>query len=249
MKRFFIKGFDKRYSIGSDGVIISHYRNNNKGERYYRDSVMTHYQQNNSTMCTLISPDGKNKRVKTKRIMADSFNIVPPDNVNMYDLININGDIFDNSKENIGHKIRTTSHYNHVPKSYVNGKNKTTHKVCGDCGEKQEIENFSVSGEYKGKKTFKNVCKSCMYKRQWEAIKKDPNRFEKHIKRTKEWAKSEEGRKYYNEYDKKYRKSLKPSYLKQIIKSKGFNYDVLDDVSKEIIKAQVLIRRECKTQQ
>lgn len=263
MKEVFIKGTNKRYSINELGHVFSHYRKNNQGKIiscYKRLSPCFNTSKTKRTptfspSITLHYPDKKRCKF-IKSLMVEHFNLTPPDQNHNYVLHPIDGNNMNNSIKNLQWKIRTIREWNYEPKAYSkNGI--VTHKVCGCCGEKRTIDNYTFSsaphqkGSKKVKKyCYRNMCEPCRSLEQVNKINADPIKYAKAMEKQRAWSKTEAGKKYYSEYRKKYGKKkseeLMDCYVRQQANKRGIPYSIMNDTVVEILRTQLEIKRECK---
>lgn len=210
-----------RYKISSYGRVMQLYKITNNGLRYKISRIIKPYFNLNNkvgSQCVSLYNGKKMKICFLSTIMVDIFKIKKPDNNNLYKLVHKDGNNLNYSLDNLSYTKFTIRKYKYDPKNiYKDGI--LVKKICGKCGKEKEIKNFSISSRYKQKTTYKNICYSCSGKQQWKKIRSSPELFEKVKQKTYEWAKSDAGKKYYRDYDKKYRKKLANSYVKQIIRN------------------------------
>lgn len=220
----FIPNTNKRYTITEEGIIYSNYRYNRNGKKIYNKREIRRYlnNPNNKTLVVDLqfgkySLTNKMKTVYLNTLMAKCFSLTPPDKFHFYDLRFKDGDCFNSSLENLEYRIRTNSKI--YPQPFYNLTGKITHKICGECGAKKEIENFNLQNpkEDGQNKTYRNVCEPCRAKIQWANITADIKKLKRHILKTKRWAETKEGQKYFKEYRKNRSKyeyeNLTPHYL------------------------------------
>lgn len=222
----FIPDTNKRYSITEDGIVYSNYRYNKNGKKVFNQREIRRYLNNpaNKTLVVNLqfgkySSSNKMKTVNLNTLMEKCFSLKPPDKYHFYDLVCREGNAV--PLDNLEYRIRTkkASEYKYYPQPSYNLTGKITHKICGVCGDKKDIECFNLQKpKEKGqKKTFRNTCETCRAKKQWAYITSDIKRLKRHILHTKRWAETKEGKKYFQKYRKhryKYEyENLTPHYL------------------------------------
>lgn len=91
------------------------------------------------------------------------------------------------------------------------------------------------------------MCEPCRSKKQWAHIKSDTERLQRSKMRTKRWAETPVGKKYYKKYHKiagKYeRENLTPHYLSASLRMK------VKDLTPELIslsRKRILLTRKIK---
>lgn len=224
----FIQGTNKRYSISKDGKVFSHYRYLNNGKKILQlKEIAKHLncRVNNTVVVKLqIGKHTSKNSVKTffvTKLMERCFDLNPPDRFHAYYLSYKDGNCFNVSIKNLVYKIRSQvgSSTKFYPKPFYSLNGTITHKVCGDCGTKKEIDFFYLQNPKKEgqNKTYRNSCEPCRAKRHWAHITSDIKRLKRHALRTKRWAETKEGKKYFHEYRKRRHKyeyeNLTPHYL------------------------------------
>lgn len=165
MKEVFIPDTDKRYSITEEGIVYSHYKYTNQGNKYYRRKIVKPYFTNNRGKYQRVELYYYKKRKKTialSTLMESCFSLEPPDKHHHYDLVPIDGDYSRAVLSNLEYKIRTMS-CNYYPKPYYDSNGLIVRKKCGACGEVKVIENFELQiPKIKSRlKTYSNVCATC----------------------------------------------------------------------------------------
>ena len=115
-------------------------------------------------------------------------------------------------------------------------------KKCNKCGKIKSLTEYHKHISSKDKKAY--TCKSCAYiiKKQWN--KNNPEKYRAQIARRKDspnWPDSESRKNKIN-VQRKNRKALTNSYVRQLITSKGTIGENIDpkDISDELIKAHRL---------
>lgn len=220
----FIPNTRKRYSINEWGIVFSHYRYMNNGKKKYRKVVVRkgmNGKRESSSPCFVESRNGKTyKKHFVNTLMVKLFKIKYPDKHHQYDIVPKDKDFFNNSVVNIGFKIRMgIGNYPFYPQPFYNEEGIITHKICACCGVKKEIEDFAFNSkkESSHNKTYRNITESCRGIRQWNEIKKDPERLKLVIELKSKWESSKRGRAYRKQYNRdayKYNKeNLTPHYI------------------------------------
>lgn len=253
-----IPNTNKRYTITEDGKVYSNYRYANNGKKiFYRREIRRRRYLNNQKNKTLVvslqfgkySLTNKTKTIFLNTLMEKCFSLTPPDKFHFYDLRFKDGNCFNSSLSNLEYRIRTN--HKHYPQPFYNLTGKITHKVCGECGEKKEIKNFSLQKpKQEGQnKTYRNVCEPCRAKIQWANISSDIKRLKRHIANTKRWAESKEGKRYFEIYRKNRSKyeyeNLTPHYLAT---SLGMNKKDLTPELISLARKRILLTRAIKQQ-
>lgn len=207
---YFIKGTDKQYSISDKGIVYSHYRFRTNGKKLFRKQVVSKCADLRDgkpiSVKVVFLKKAYRKSFNVNNLMAECFNLTPPDKHHLYRLKPKDNDLFNNSLENLEWRIKTnkTSEYKFYPQPFYNRSGKIVSKICGECGDKKIITDFTLQkprspGQHW---TYLNVCKICRAKRQWKRIKTDPIRYDKHLKHIRKWSKTEKGKRYYKNYRK-----------------------------------------------
>lgn len=206
MKEKIIPNTQKRYSITSEGIIYTHYKNTNTGKKCYRKVPLAKYLQKNSAVVNLQfgkhSKANRSKTIYVNTLMIDMFKLKKPDIFHMYDLKPKNGDILDNSLNNLEWRIRSTSDFNFYPQPYYDKKGNITSKRCSNCGEIKDISYYSLQTPKRKSEnpTYKNKCTRCRTTERRILI----NSSEESLKRAREharrWSNSEKGKAYHRQY-------------------------------------------------
>lgn len=171
VKLVFIPGTEEKYSISDKGVVYSNYRYDKYGGKVYRKKTLPPFlpKGSNRTACVYIiigktTATNRGKYVAITTLMIQCFNLTPPDEYHQYDLVCKNGDPFKLSLKNLEYRIRTQneSGFDFYPQPFYNSKGEITHKICGRCGEKKDIDCFRIQ-RHPGttKRTYINVCVRC----------------------------------------------------------------------------------------
>jgi len=209
----FLPGFNKQYSIDDKGIIYSNYKYLNNGKIWYRrlpiskwvpkNNNQYHY---NSPAVSLKHPIRGLRTFFVNSLMVKVFKIKEPDAYHYYDIILKDGNIYNNSIENIGFKIRTEygSNYKYYPQPFYDNNNVITHKICGVCGIKKEIKHFNLQTPQKSKwkRTYRNICEQCRASKQWDYIRSDPQRLIRMDEHRKRFETSERGMAWRKQYAK-----------------------------------------------
>ena len=256
----FIPNTNKRYIITEKGKIYSQYKYNNKGKKYFKIKEIKAYLNIANAKSTVVNLQfrkysliNKMKTVHVSTLMEKCFKLNPPDKFHFYDLTFKDGNCFNSELSNLEYRIRThsASNYNYYPQPFYNLKSIITHKICGNCGDKKEIENFYLQNPSdRGKnKTYRNICEPCRSKIQWEKIKSDVNKLKKRNENSKKWAKTERGKAFYKSYSEKLTKynyeNITPHYLSSCLRLKQ------SDLTHELIllaRKKILLIRTIKKQ-
>ena len=204
MKEKIIPNTQKRYSITSGGIIYTHYKNTNTGRKCYRKVPLAKYLQKNSAVVNLQfgkhSKSNRSKTIYVNTLMIDMFKLKKPDIFHMYDLKPKNGDILDNSLDNLEWRIRSTSDFNFYPQPYYDKKGNITSKRCSNCGQIKDISYYSLQTPKRKSEnpTYKNKCTRCRTTERRILI----NSSEESLKRAREharrWSNSEKGKAIIN---------------------------------------------------
>lgn len=235
----YVEGFAKRYSIMVDGNVVCHYRFTKKG-KVKGDVILsknkTNHKNTNYTVA-LQRPDKTISRISVFKLMARAFSIEKPDKNHKYIPLYVDGDYTNHCLTNIGWKLYIRSNFNFYPTiNYLHGN--IVSKKCGQCGNVKYIKHFYLR---KSTNCYKNICTKCV---NFNLKKNLPTRSPHSYEAQTKWANSLEGILYRNSYQKKYRKSLKISYIRNLIRKRGLNPDVFNMDMINIIRQQVLIKRE-----
>jgi hypothetical protein len=252
----FIPNTNKRYTITEEGIVYSHYRYNNKGKKFFRIKEIRKHLNNGenktfvvSLMFGKYSQTNKLKGIYVNTLMEKCFSLKPPDKFHLYQLSYKDGNPLNLRLDNLEYRIRTLSNHKFYPQPFYNLSNKITHKVCGECGNKKEIVNFSLQNpKEKGQnRTYRNICESCRSKIQWAKIKSDIKKLKASYLHGKRWAQTEIGKKYYQDYRKNYsryeRENLADHYLATTLR---MNQKDLTPELIELTKKKLLLFRKVK---
>jgi hypothetical protein len=252
----FIPNTKKRYSIDKKGEVYSHYRFLNNGKKQNHIFKIRRYTQNNNKtlLVSLVLDKGaKNKVFYITTLMETCYNLQKPDNYHFYDLRYKDNDFTNTSLDNLIYKIRLQkdSNYNFYPQPFYDNKGNITHKICGVCGEKKNINDFhlQLAKRQNENNTYRNMCESCRAKRRWQVIKSDKDLYEKYMLKGKEWANSKEGILYYKNYRINYniheRDNLTPHYISTSLRMK---INELTPTLIELSKKRIKLKRQIKNQ-
>lgn len=250
MKEKFIPHTNKKYSITSDGIVYSNYKNNNQGGKFYHKRPVAKYLQQGCAVVNLQfgkwSSTNKPKATYVTTLMKDIFKLKKPDMFHMYDLKTKNGNELDNSLNNLEWKIRC-SNINFYPQPKYDKKGNIISKCCSNCGEIKDISHYTLQNpKQEGQhKTYKNKCTKCRTKERRIAI----NNNEELLKRAKEQARrftnSERGKAYYKEYEKAWRKKnyneISDHYISNCLKI------LVGDITpelRELYKKRITLKRK-----
>jgi hypothetical protein len=251
MEEKFIPHTKKKYSVTSDGIIYSNYKNTNNGGKFYEKKVVTKYVQQGCAVLNLQlgkwSKTNKSKVIFINTLITNIFKLKKPDIFHMYILRPKNGNILDNSLDNLEWRIYCNGDINFYPKAYYDKKGNITSKCCSHCGEIQDISRYVLQkpnrpGE---NSTYKNKCKSCIHKHQWERIRSDERKLSKFNEQRKAYANSEIGKTYHREYGIAWKKkeydNISDYYISSNLKIK------IEDVTpelREIYKKRITLKRK-----
>jgi len=206
MKEKFIPYTKKKYSITSDGLVYSNYKNTNIGGKFYEKKLISKYLQQNCAVLNLQfgkwSKTNKSTTVFMNTLMKDIFKLKKPDTFHMYDLRPKNGNVFDSSLDNLEWRIRSTSDFNFYPQPYYDKKGNITSKRCSHCGEIHDINRYVLQRPKRPDEnnTYKNKCKSCRHTQGWERINSDDEKLARYNEQKKRYTNSEKGKAYHREY-------------------------------------------------
>ena len=255
----FIKGWDKKYSINDKGEVWSNYKYDNQGKKFYKRLLLMPQIHVKGTNCLAVhfgtQAVGKKlcrKSVFVKTLMQDYFKLNPPDKYHQYDLVNKDGDIYNNQVTNLGWRIHTGTPWKHYPQPFYDKKGKIIEKICGNCGSRLDIKCFMLQNHKKYKKvnqhdTYRNECTSCRSTKRWEQIKADPKLLNKHKERCARYIKVKPAHIHNGELEKarELRRNLDPKYVKQILTAHSdLKYaDVTPQMIEIQTKATVITRK------
>jgi len=209
MKEKFIPNTKKRYSITSDGIVYSHYRYLNNGNKYYNKSPISIYNQSNHAVVKIQynkwSETNLPKVTYVITLMKNAFKLKQPDEHHYYSLKHINNNVLDCSLDNLEWKIKCESDVNFYPQPYYNNQGDITSKCCSNCGDIQNINVFYLKKPIrKGeRRTHTNQCNKCRHKQVWITIKSNPDRLAKYKLEQSISRKSKHRRETLNTYARK----------------------------------------------
>lgn len=251
MKEKFIPNTEKKYSITSDGIVYSNYKNTNNGGKFYEKKPVTKYVQQGSCMVNIqfgkCSKTNPSKVVFMSTLMKDIFKLKKPDTFHMYSLRPKNGDLLDSSLDNLEWRIRTTSDFNFYPQPYYDKKGNITSKCCSNCGNIKDISYYMLQkpnrlGE---NSTYRNKCRQCTHKHQWESINSDENKLSRFNEQRKVYANSEKGKAYHREYGIAWKKKsydmISDYYISENLKIEI--KDITPEL-REIYKKRITLKRK-----
>jgi len=251
MKEKFIPGTKKKYSVTSDGIVYSNYKNTNTGEKFYQKKPVTKYIQQGSCLVNIqfgkYSKSNKSKVVFMNTLMTDIFKLKKPDAFHMYSLRPKNGDLLDTSLDNLEWRIRSTSDFKFYPQPYYDKKGNITSKCCSYCGNIKDISNYVLQKPNRPSEnsTYKNKCRSCAHKNQWKRINSDENKLSKFNEQRKAYANSEKGKAYHKQYNIAWKKKnsdmVSNYYISQNLKIEI--KDVTPEL-REIYKKRITLKRK-----
>lgn len=206
MKEKIIPYTNGRYTITSDGIIYSNYRYRNNGEKEIKKTIYSKFLMHNCAVISIQygkwSKTNKPKITYVNTLMINAFNLKKPDKFHFYDIKFKNGNVLDNSLDNLEWRIRCNDNMKFYPQPYYNKKGDITSKCCLHCGKIKDISFYVLQPVTKEAHhpTYKNKCKSCIYLCQRKSLKLDKVRYAKAIEHSKNYAKSESGITYYKQY-------------------------------------------------
>lgn len=206
MKEKFIPHTQKRYSVTSEGIVYSNYRYNFTGKRSYKRKIVSKYLNNGCVVVNLEvnkSPIRKQTTISINTLMKNVFNLRAPDVFHMYGLKNKDGNIMNNSLDNLEWKIKCRDGITFYPQPYYDKKGNITSKCCSHCGEIRDISRYElVKPQIEGHNyTYRNKCVPCVSKYQWNRIKSNPDEYNRHLMKTDQFKKSEKGKAYRKQYN------------------------------------------------
>jgi len=250
MKEKFIPYTKKRYSITSDGIIYSNYRYTHNGKRSYKRKIVSKHLSNGSAVFNLQLNKPfthRQKIVSINVLMSDLFNLKLPDVFHMYALKNKDGDLMNNSLDNLEWKIRCRDGINFYPQPYYDKKGDITSKRCSHCGEIQDINQFELmKARAEGQNcTYRNKCVPCMSKYHWNRIKSNDDEYTQHLIRRNKYKNSEKGKAYYKQYyidrDKKASNEINDYYISKCLK---ISTNELTPELREIYKKKITLKQK-----
>ena len=209
MKEKFIPDTKKRYSITSDGIVYSHYRYLNNGNKHYNKSILSIYNQGTHGVVKIQydkwSETNLPKVTFVVTLMKNAFKLKQPDEHHHYCLKHINDNVLDCSLDNLEWKIKCESGVNFYPQPYYNDQGDITSKCCSNCGEIQNINVFYFKKAIREgeRRTYTNQCKKCRHKQTWITIKSNPDRLAKYKLEQSISRKSKHRRETLNTYMRK----------------------------------------------
>jgi hypothetical protein len=251
MKEKFIPGTQKKYSITSDGLVYSNYKNTNNGGKFYEKKAVSKYLQQGSAVLNLqigkFSKTNKPKVFFVNTLMKEIFKLKKPDVFHMYDLKFKNGDALDNSLDNLEWKIRCNDDVNFYPQPYYNKKSDIISKCCSHCGKIHDINRYVLQKPNKPgeNSTYKNKCKSCMHKHRWISINSDEHKLFKFNQQRKAFTNSEKGKIYHKQYSivwkKKESDKISDYYISENLK---INIKEITPELREVYKKKITLKRK-----
>jgi hypothetical protein len=209
MKEKFIPYTKKKYSITSDGIVYSHYRYLNNGNKHYNKSILSIYNQGTHGVVKIQydkwSETNLPKVTFVVTLMKNAFKLKQPDEHHHYSLKHINNNVLDCSLDNLEWKIKCESDVNFYPQPYYNNQGDITSKCCSNCGEIQNINVFYFKKAIREgeRRTYTNQCKKCRHKQTWITIKSNPDRLAKYKLEQSISRKSKHRRETLNTYMRK----------------------------------------------
>lgn len=245
MKEKFIPHTQKRYSITSDGIVYSNYRYNFTGKRSYKRKIVSKYLSNGCVTVNLEANKSSIQRQTTlsiNKLMKDVFNLKPPDVFHMYGLKNKDGNIMNNSLDNLEWKIKCRDSITFYPQPYYDKKGNIKSKCCSHCGEIRDISKYElVKPRIEGHNyTYRNKCIPCVSKYQWNRIKSNPDEYNQHSMRSNQFKKSEKGKAYHKQYNTdRYKKAFKEINDYYITKCLHISTNELTTELREIYKKKI----------
>lgn len=261
MNTKFISGTEEQYSINENGIIHSHYKYLRSGEKLYRIIEMSKYtpptRKGTSSVITLkFRKLEKYKLCSVNSLMKNAFNITKPDLFHFYDLVCIDGNVFNNSRSNLKYIIRTRKNYNYCPELFYDINGKIINKRCGICGETKDIKYFNLQPDYREHgavhETYRNQCELCRSRKRWKQIKNDPKLLKKENESKRRWTNTIEGKKHIKKKRKEKhiydRENLTRHYIATILeiykdglKEKDLTLEII-----ELTRKRILLHRKIK---
>jgi hypothetical protein len=251
MKEKIIPNTQKRYSITSEGIIYTNYKNTNTGRKCYRKVPITKYLQKNSAVVNLqfgkFSKANRSKTIYVNTLMKDMFKLKKPDTFHMYDLKPKNGDLFDSSLDNLEWRLRSTSDFNFYPQPYYDKKGNITSKCCSNCGEIKDISYYSLQTpklEHENP-TYKNKCTRCRTRERGILINSSEELLKRAREHARRWSNSEKGKAYHRAYGiawtKKEYDRIGDHYISSCLKIK--QKEITPEL-REIFKKKITLKRK-----
>lgn len=249
MNRVFIKGTDECYSIGKDSTIIKHkhlLRNRAVALCHVIVKQYDVYDQDNNFVGMMVNLfiNGKLRRWYVAILMAESFNLRPPDNFHQYLISHKNNNKRDNRLFNIKYIIKVCNR-NFQPECKYDDKGNITFKRCAVCGNWKPIAKFQLQSNRKHyKRTYRNECTQCRVAINWERIKTNPESKAKYKITSEKCASKESTKEYHRIYNARGQKELSNWSIRKLIISNGMNPNSFTPEMMEIVKLNTLIKRE-----
>ena len=245
----FIPNTNKKYAVDSSGNVWCLYRRNKNGVFLKTKKLLAKCFTNlKNKKCinvavTLFLNNGERKRINVNSLMIHTFKLKQPDQLRRYKPYNIDGNVFNNSIENIGFKPELISEFSFYPTCTYNEFGEVVSKTCVSCGKDIDIKEYTVAYKHNDKQTLRNKCNSCRSKQNIERIYNDIILYEKSRKWQKKWTQSNDGKKYRTQYLKVYKqenkKIISVRYLAGILHTTVANiendYELIDMMRKKIM--------------
>lgn len=251
MKEKFIPNTEKKYSITSDGIVYSNYKNTNNGGKFYEKKPVTKYIQQGFAVINLQfgkwSKTNKSKIVFMNTLMKDIFKLKKPDMFHMYSLTSKNDNVLDCSLDNLEWKIRTNSDFNFYPQPYYDKKGNITSKRCSCCGEIKNIICYNMQSSRRKVEniTYRNKCTNCRTKERKIIIDSDSYKLAKYKEQQKKYINSEKGKNYHKKYNvalyKKNYDNISDHYISNCLK---ITQKELTQELREIFKKKTTLKRK-----
>jgi hypothetical protein len=209
MKEKFIPDTEERYSITSEGIIYSNYRYHKSGTKYYKKvQLCVTNVKNNAVVGLQYGKKSKTnlpKKMWVNILMRDIFNLKQPDENHLYFLICKDGNVCNNSLDNLEWRIKCISDINFYPQPYYNDEGDIISKCCSNCGEIKDISGFKLKTPNKEqyRHTYRNKCIICDNRVKWNNIKSDCDRLIRYRENQAKSRNSEHRKKTISIYQRK----------------------------------------------
>lgn len=244
-REVYIEGFENRYIVNELGEFFSMYKmSKNKTRKYNRKKLSVYYndKKNKTSVVVNLHKGGKTRAYLVKTIMRNHFQIEPPDKYHRYVLICKNGDNLDMSLKNLKYVLYLEKDYLFDVVINYNDLGEIVSKVCGECGEKKNINCFQLQKKHQ---TYRNQCIDCRVKQNKERRNKTPESLKKHNASQMNYyfKNHKKMRSYHNDYANKARAALSNYYVRKLLKSKGVFVENLTEEDFQTHKYMIAITR------